>query len=362
MPQVALPPDGQACRGSRWHQGRALLRLRPAPSHLRPKQRAYAAEVPPTTDQPAPRTVALVVNTGSRRGQVALEEAQQRLRTAGIGEVRAYGVETGDDLAATLDRVIADRPDLLVVGGGDGSVGCAAARVAGTPVTLGLLPLGTANDFARTLEIPADLAGAVDTLASGKVVDVDMGRVDDHTFLNVASLGLSVGVTDRLTPRLKRRLGPLAYPVATLSAYRRHRPFAARLEFPDGDHDPLELDDLLQVAVGNGRHYGGGQTVSPTASVDDHLLDVYAIERGRMRDHVSIARFLRDGSFVEHDRVRHLTTRRVRISTDPEQVLNLDGELAGSTPASFEVERNALHVVVPATSGAARLDRPRARP
>ncbi|WP_435745065.1 lipid kinase [Nocardioides sp. SYSU DS0663] len=308
------------------------------------------------------RNVAVVVNAGSRRGAAALDRTAVMLEGAGLGPVRTHPVRDGAELAATLDRVVADGPDLLVVGGGDGTVSCAAGRVAGTEMTLGVLPLGTANDFARTLEIPTPLSSAIAALVEGHVVDVDLGRVDGRAFLNVASAGLSVAVTERLTPGPKRRLGPVAYPVATLAAYRHHRPFTARLEFPDGDHGALDLTDLLQVAVGNGRHYGGGNAVAPNASIDDHLLDVYAIERGRLRDHVSIARLLRDGSFVEHHRVHHLTTRRLRLTTDRALGINLDGEVVASTPAQFEVERNAVHVVVPRTSRAAVLDGARAEP
>ncbi|NYG54603.1 lipid kinase [Nocardioides perillae] len=300
--------------------------------------------------------VALVVNAGSRRGAAALPDVRRLLATAGPRRLDVHPVVRGADLRPALEAAVAGGPDLLVVGGGDGTVGCAADLVAGTDVPLGVLPLGTANDFARTLAVPTDVASAVDALRTGHVVDVDLGRADGRVFLNVASLGLSVGVTQRLTARAKRWLGPAAYPAATLAAYRHHRPFAARLDFPGGDHAPLALDDLLQVAVGNGVHYGGGNAVSPTASVDDHLLDVYAIVRGRLRDHVSIARFLRDGSFVEHERVVHLTTRAVTVSTDRPMPVNLDGELAAGTPTAFAVERNALHVVVPAHSTAARLD------
>ncbi|MEI5674070.1 MULTISPECIES: lipid kinase [unclassified Nocardioides] len=306
------------------------------------------------------REVAVVVNAGSRRGAAAVDRVAELLSQAGYDAVRTYPVMRGADLPRRIEEALATGPDLLVAGGGDGTVSCAAGRVAGTGVTLGVLPLGTANDFARTLGVPAGLDEAVAALVGGRVVDVDLGRVDGRAYLNVASIGLSVGVTERLTPRLKRRLGRLAYPLATLLAYRHHRPFRARLEFPDGDRDPLELDDLLQVAVGNGRHYGGGNAVSPTASIDDHLLDVYAIVRGRFTDHVSIARILKDGSFIEHERVHHLTTRAVRVVTDPPLPVNLDGEIAATTPATFTVERNAVHVVVPLGSEAARLDGPRA--
>lgn len=307
-------------------------------------------------------SVGLVVNTGARRAAKAYEQALAELRRLGVPVRTAHAVTSGDELAHRLDTVIAEGHDLVVVGGGDGSVGCAAARVAGTPTTLGILPLGTANDLARTLHLPADVGAACAVLAGGKVVDIDLGRADGEAFLNVASVGLSVGVTRALSQVLKRRLGPLAYPVATLRAYRRHRPFSARLEFPDGDREPLELADLLQVAVGNGRHYGGGNAVSPTAGIDDHLLDVYAIARGRLREHVSIARLLKDGSLVEHDRVVHLTTRRLRLVTDPVTEVNLDGEICGRTPTLFEVRRNAVHVVVPQEATSAALDGPRATP
>jgi len=306
------------------------------------------------------RSAAVVVNAGSRRTTGVYHQLQDALVRAGVPVREVHAVTSGADLLPTLERVIDAGHDLVVVGGGDGTVSAAAGLTAGTEVTLAVLPLGTANDLARTLQIPRDVTAACAAVGSGKVVDIDLGRANGRPFLNVASVGLSVGVTEALSPTLKKRLGPLAYPVATLRAYRRHRPFRARLEFPDGDHESLELKDLLQVAVGNGRHYGGGNAVSPTAGIDDHLLDVYAIVRGRLREHVSIARLLKDGSFVHHDRVHHVTSRRMRLVTDLDLPVNLDGEIAARTPCTFEVERNALHVVVPATSTGAALDGGRA--
>ena len=302
--------------------------------------------------------VALVVNAGSRRGEDALKSSEEMLRSAGIEDLQSYAVHSGDELVATLDKVAAEKPDLLFIGGGDGSVGAAAARIAGSDIVLAVLPLGTANDFARTLELDQDPEAAARQMLEGKVINVDIGKANGHTYLNVASFGLSVAVTEALNPRLKKVIGPAAYPVATLGAYRHHTPFTARLEFPDGDHETLEFDDLLQVAVGNGRHYGGGNKISPTASVDDDLLDVYAIVRGRMRDHVSIARLLKSGHFIEHDQVHHVTTRAVRITTDESMPVNLDGEIATSTPTDFTLESSALHVAVPMHSRAGRLDGP----
>jgi YegS/Rv2252/BmrU family lipid kinase len=300
-------------------------------------------------------SAALVINAGARLG-AAPELAVGKLQKAGLPISAVHHVRSGADLAGTLEQVVAAGHDLVVVGGGDGTVSFAAGRLAGTGIVLGVLPLGTANDLARTMEIPAGLDAACAALADGKVVDIDLGRVNGEPFLNVASVGLSVGVTESLSPRLKRSLGPLAYPVAAVRAYARHKPFRARLEFPNGDHGTLELDDMLQVAIGNGRHYGGGNAVSPTAGIDDHTLDIYAIPGAPLREHVRIARLLKDGSFVERDGVHHLTTQHARLVTEPPLPVNLDGEIATVTPADFTVERNAVHVVVPRHSSAAVLD------
>lgn len=273
------------------------------------------------------------------------------LASGGVGVHRAELVHP-DNLAAEVARAISEQCTLLVVGGGDGTIGVAAGLLAEVPAdrrpVLGVLPLGTANDFARTLDLPAGLLPAVAVLTSGKVADIDLGQANGLPFLNVASLGLSVGATRALRPVLKRRLGPLAYPLAALAAYRRHIPFSVRLEFPEGDHAPLELADLLQVGIGNGRHYGGGNTVAPDAGIDDSTLDVYAIAAGRLRDHLSLTRLLRDGRVVEHHRVQHLVTRSMVLTTDEPLEVNLDGEIATGTPVRFAVRRNAIEVVVPA--------------
>jgi diacylglycerol kinase family enzyme len=216
--------------------------------------------------------------------------------------------------------------------------------------------LGTANDFARTLQIPPGLEEACETVAHGKVVDVDLGLAGENFYVNVASVGVGVEVTRALSPRLKKSVGPLAYPVAAIKAFFKHEPFAARFGFPDGDHEPAEYDRLLQVAVGNGRFYGGGMVVAPGAGIDDRYLDVYAIRHGRKRDLVSVARYLKSDNFVESESVDHFRTRRVLLGTEPELPVNVDGELVARTPKEFSLAPNALRVIVPEASTAARRD------
>ncbi|GAA1436164.1 hypothetical protein GCM10009616_35320 [Microlunatus lacustris] len=296
--------------------------------------------------------VALLVNGRSRRGADGYGRAVRDLRAAGLVVVRTVLLRDPAELPAEVAAAVGLGCRLLVVGGGDGTVGAVAGLLADLPAetrpVLGVLPLGTANDFARTLDLQPGVVPAVAALTTGKVVDVDLGRANGAPFLNVASLGLSVGATTALHPGLKRRLGPLAYPIAALQAYRRHVAFDVRLEFPDDDREPLELSDLLQVAIGNGRHYGGGNTVAPDAGIDDANLDVYAVRAGRLREHLSLARLLCNGTLVHHDHVQHVVTPALVLTSDRPLPVNLDGEIAATSPVEFRVQRNAVEVVVPA--------------
>jgi diacylglycerol kinase (ATP) len=223
-------------------------------------------------------------------------------------------------------------------------------------VILGLLPLGTANDFARTLGIPSDIEEACRTIASGKVVDVDLGLAGDNYYVNVASVGLGVEATQALSPWMKKRAGALAYPVAAIRAFLGHEPFSARLTFPDGDHESVEYERLLQVAIGNGRFYGGGMVVAPESSIDDRRLDIYAIEMGRHRDLIGVARYLKSGDFIRLEGVHHYRTERIRLETVPELPVNIDGEVVTRTPRDFSLAHNALKVLVQPESTAARRD------
>ena len=305
------------------------------------------------------RRAALIVNTRSRSGERVFFEALDLLQEMKVPLGATYAIRDPARLPETVRDVLDDGSgyETLILGGGDGSVSSVVDFLAHRHITLGLLPLGTANDFARTLDIPSDVLAACDTIANGKVVDVDLGLAGDNFFVNVASVGLGVGATEALTPWAKKNIGALAYPVAAVRAFLSHEPFSARLVFPEGDHKTVEHERLLQVAVGNGRFYGGGMVVAPNSGIDDRTLDVYAIELGRHRDLIGVARYLKSGDFIRNESVSQYRTTRVRLETDPEMLVNIDGELVATTPQDFSVAGNALKVFVPQASTAARLHR-----
>ena len=299
---------------------------------------------------------ALIVNTRSRTGERAFFQALDHLQEMHVPLGVTYPIRDPARLPEAVQEVLGDGYEFLILGGGDGTVSSVVDFLADRGTLLGLLPLGTANDFARTLDIPEDIEEACKLIANGKVVDIDLGLAGDNFYVNVASVGLSVEATRALSPWLKKSTGPLAYPVAAIRAFLKHEPFSARLTFPEGDHEPVEYDRLLQVAVGNGRFYGGGMVVAPESGIDDRTLDIYAIELGRQRDLLGVARYLRSGDFIRMDNVQHFRTSRVRLESEPELPINIDGELVTRTPQNFSVVQNALNVLVPPESAAARRD------
>jgi diacylglycerol kinase (ATP) len=299
---------------------------------------------------------ALIVNTRSRTGERAFFQALDHLQEMHVPLGVTYPIRDPARLPEAVQEVLGDGYEFLILGGGDGTVSSVVDFLADRGTLLGLLPLGTANDFARTLDIPEDIEEACKLIANGKVVDIDLGLAGDNFYVNVASVGLSVEATRALSPWLKKSTGPLAYPVAAIRAFLKHEPFSARLTFPEGDHEPVEYDRLLQVAVGNGRFYGGGMIVGLESGIDDMTLDIYAIDLGRHRDLIGAARYLRSGDFIKTDGVHNFRTPRVRLETDPDLPVNVDGEVVMRTPQDFSVAQNALNVLVPQASAAARHD------
>jgi YegS/Rv2252/BmrU family lipid kinase len=233
--------------------------------------------------------------------------------------------------------------DLVVVGGGDGTVNAAAPGLLDTGLPLGILPLGTANDLARTLGLPLDLEAAVGVVAGGRTRRIDLGEVNGHPYFNVASIGFGVDLTHALTSDAKRRWGPLGYAVAGLRVLRRLRPFHADIEVGGERHRTR----TVHLAVGNGPHYGGGMTVSRDASICDGRLDVYSLEVESVWKLLMLLPALRSGRTANWTEIRTIQGREIRVATRRERSVNADGEIVTHTPAVFRVRHGAVEVCVP---------------
>lgn len=290
------------------------------------------------------RPALLVANAHSRRG-AEVGPFIDALQRGGV-RLRREPCRRREELPALI-RQVRDEVGAVILAGGDGTLNAAAPALRDTGLPLGILPLGTANDLARTLDIPVDAEAAVQVILDGHTRRLDLGCVNGHPFFNVASLGLSVDITQRLTRVMKRRWGRLAYPLAAAAVVLSARRFSAVIRV-DGVDTPVKS---MQVAVGNGLYYGGGMRVAEDAAIDDQRLDVYSLEpRARWRL-LWMARAFRDGEHQGLDEVRTLRCRSLEVRTRRRRHVSADGEIVTQTPARFTLLPRAVTVFAPRAEG-----------
>lgn len=294
-----------------------------------------------TMSRPERRRALMLINPNARQGKTPLDGVAARLEANGIDVVPEMFSSTAEIAADIVRR--RDGMDLVIVCGGDGTINAAARGVLDTGLPMGILPLGTANDLARTLSIPADLDAAADVIAAGHRRRIDVGEVNGHPFFNVASIGLSVELARGLTRETKRRWGRLGYAVAALKVLARARPFSATISSKSGE----ARVKTLQIAVGNGRHYGGGNIVEQSAAIDDKHLDLYSLELANVWKLALMLRSFRSGQHGAWQEVRTERCTEFEIRTRKPRPINTDGELVTFTPARFVVLPDAVDVFAP---------------
>ena len=288
------------------------------------------------------RKVQLILN-GKVAGNDALRTAVAQQRavghsievrvTLGKGDARRFVTEAGE-------------LDLLVAAGGDGTLnevvrGLMALSTDARPV-LGVMPLGTANDFATGCDIPRDPHEALALCMEGEGVPIDVGKANEHWFLNAASVGFGAEVTATTPPELKRLLGPAAYTVmGAILAMNPHQ-YHGRLILPD-----REITGSGPVAiVGNGRQTGGGMQVAPRARIDDGLLDVLVVRHIPPMALLTAARELQELS-ADGEYISYWQTPWAEVYPDESIPVNLDGEPVQFSSVRYEAVPRAIRLIVP---------------
>jgi lipid kinase YegS len=288
------------------------------------------------------RKVHLILN-GQVADNSALWAAVIRQKEAGCHiEVRVT-VKKGDARQFVSE---AGEIDLLIAAGGDGTLneivhGLMDLSINARPV-LGVVPLGTANDFATGCDIPRDLENALALCMEGEAVPIDVGRANEHWFLNAASAGFGAEVTATTSPDLKRLLGSAAYTVMGAILAINVRQYHGRLTLPD-----REIIGSGPVAIiGNGRQTGGGIQVAPRAFIDDGLLDVLVIRQIPATALLTAARELQqlssDGEYISY-----WQTPWVEVHSEEVIPVNLDGEPVAFSSVRYETVSKAIRVIVP---------------
>ena len=287
--------------------------------------------------------VILNPGSGSVKDLDGLMKQLRRLDPAIVQVTRNVG-----DARALAEKAAQEKCNYVIAAGGDGTLNEVINGIAaeGSGVRIGLIPLGTGNDFARCLKLPVTVEENVDVLLAGHTRAIDLVRVTSDQvryFVNVSAGGFSGVVDEKLTPEIKRSWGPLAYVRSAAAALPELRAYRTNVQL--GSDETLSLD-LYNMIVANGTFVAGGLPVAPEADPSDGLLDVILIPKASTTEIVVLAAQIALGNHLTNDRVTFRRVSRVAVNSQPGMWFNADGELVGNEPAVFEVVPRALDFVV----------------
>jgi len=289
-----------------------------------------------------PKRAMLVINARSRHGAAAFDDVRGKLAAAGLDLMDAHAVQNPDVMEPIIKAAIAKAP-MVIIGGGDGTLSSAVDHFVGTNTVFAVLPLGTANSFARTLGLPLDLDGAIEVIVRGRRKRIDLGIINGDYFANAAALGLSPLIADTVPHWLKRYFGMLGYLAWAARVAFKFRPFRLRITLDDG----TEVKSwATEARIANGSHHGGVELVE-SQQLDSGEMVIQAVT-GKSVFGLAWSWF----ATLFKLRNRDVTTtewrgRKMILDARPRQKISIDGEIAAVTPVTVEVARGAIEVAAP---------------
>lgn len=283
----------------------------------------------------------LLINSGSRQSQINMAHVLEALHRHGFELTKINEIKRGTTLENVLRNIKRRKPALLIVGGGDGTISEAVDHLVNSDIEIGLIPLGTTNNFARSLNIPLEIDEAVRVIKQCGASRVDLGMVNNDYFTNVAGIGLSAQVARNVTNKSKRRWGRLAYAMVGLRQLIVHKPFMVTIE--DKDHE-LQLNfETHQVIIANGRYHAGRQ-IAQDAKVDNRELLIFSLG-GRSK--LGLIWSTIDFYIGKRKKVTHasyLIGRDIELRTNRPMPVELDGEVKFKTPLKVKVVPGAVKI------------------
>lgn len=284
----------------------------------------------------------VICRLSSRHGLAYYQRLQQELPKRGVEIVETHMVRRRKALKKRIRQAVRSGAKLIVVIGGDGTQTAAVGELAHRDCTLAVVPAGTGNSFAFSLGIKDDLDAAIETIANGKEIRVDVGIVNGTYFANFATIGLIADAANRTPRGLKRIVGPIAYGIAAVQSIVHDRPFELRVKWK---HEKLKIV-THQAIVASGRYFGW-QPLTPQATLRSGDLAFFAAAGDKPQDVIATNAALLRGDHTSLEHAHYFSAPKITIKTKPKQPLNIDGHSLGKTPATFKIAPKALRVLVP---------------
>lgn len=273
-----------------------------------------------------------------------LPEVLQKLEEAGY-ETSAHATTSSGDATRAAEIAVERRFDVVIAAGGDGTLNEVVNGLAGKDYRpkFGVIPMGTTNDFARALQIPRDIDGAVDVITAGKTIPVDIGRMNDKYFINIAGGGRLTELTYEVPSKLKTMIGQLAYYLKGIEMLPSIKASEVTIEY-DGK---LFEGEVMLFLIGLTNSVGGFEKLAPDSSVNDGLFSLLILKKTNLAEFIRIATLALRGEHLNDPHVIYTKANRIKVHAPEKVLLNLDGEPGGTLPADFENLYRHLEVFVP---------------
>ncbi|TCT18908.1 diacylglycerol kinase [Melghiribacillus thermohalophilus] len=283
--------------------------------------------------------------TSGREGfKKELPEVLRRLEEAGF-EASAHAT-TGEGDAAKAAEVAVERQfDVVIAAGGDGTINEVINGLAEKPnrPKLGVIPAGTTNDFARAIRVSKGIHKALDVIIAGHTRALDIGRVNNQYFINIAGGGKLTELTYEVPSKLKTMLGQLAYYLKGIEMLPSIRPTYVEIEY-DGT---LFKGDIMLFLLSNSNSVGGFEKLAPAARMDDGLFDLIILKKTNIAEFVRLASHALRGQHIHDKQVIYTQANQVKVYTEEKMQLNLDGEYGGLLPGEFVNLHKHIEFFVP---------------
>lgn len=268
----------------------------------------------------------------------------ETLELAGF-ETSAHAT-TGEGDAKEAARAAVERAfDLVVVAGGDGTINEVIQGLAEQSFRpqLGIIPAGTTNDFARALQIPRDIKKAVKIIAQGQSMFLDIGKVNEQYFINIAGGGQLTELSYDVPIKLKTMLGQLAYYIRGIEMLPSLKPAHTRIEYDDG----VIEEDIMLFLLSNSNSVGGFEKLAPDARLDDGYFDLLILKKVNLAEFIQIAGLALRGAHLNNDNIIYVKSKYVKVTPTDKMQLNIDGEYGGLLPGEFSNLKQHISFLVP---------------
>lgn len=261
-----------------------------------------------------------------------LPHVLERFEIAGY-ETSAHATTCEGDAVQAAKLAVSRNFDVVVAVGGDGTINEVINGIAEADVRpkLGIIPAGTTNDFARALAIPRDIKKAVDIILQEQTMALDIGKANDHYFMNIAGGGELTELTYEVPSRLKTMLGQLAYYMKGIEMLPFLKPVRTRIEY---DGNVLE-DDIMLFLVSNTNSVGGFEKLAPDAKPNDGYFDLIILKKTNLAEFIRIATLGIRGAHIEDKHVIYVQAKQIKVYPEEKMQLNVDGEYGGLLPGEF---------------------------